>query len=150
MNDVLDILLSKFEALPDALEREGEKIMDKPDVQDFILDMNKATMYAGRRSDGTEIDPAYARTTVDMKRQKGQPADRVTLRDTGAFYGGLRVRNKRGSSEIEGTDPKTRDIQAKYDEGQSSVLGLDQAGLNETKDYIRPEFQEFAHNYFTQ
>ena len=41
---------------------------------------------------GTEpIEPPYAKRTVQRKRRKGQPYDRVTLRDKGKFHKSLRV-----------------------------------------------------------
>jgi hypothetical protein len=43
-------------------------------------------MNAGIRSDGAEITPQYAASTVARKKRKGQPSDHVTLRDTGEYH----------------------------------------------------------------
>lgn len=48
--------------------------------------LNAEQMYMGKRSDGQEITPAYAPSTIERKKRKGQPFDRVTLRDTGLFH----------------------------------------------------------------
>ena len=40
----------------------------------------------GIRADGTPITPEYTPFTISIKREKGQPTDRVTLKDTGEFY----------------------------------------------------------------
>lgn len=48
--------------------------------------MNAEQMYMGVRSDGQAITPGYAASTIEQKKKKGQPYDRVTLRDTGLFH----------------------------------------------------------------
>lgn len=40
----------------------------------------------GIRSDGSDITPPYSAYTISLKQAKGQPTDRVTLKDTGEFY----------------------------------------------------------------
>lgn len=48
--------------------------------------LNTEQLYMGITSEGKEITPAYAASTIVRKKSKGQPYDRVTLRDTGQFY----------------------------------------------------------------
>ena len=48
-------------------------------------------LYQGINSEGIDIKPAYANSTIRIKRKKGQPIDRVTLFDTGDFYNSLEV-----------------------------------------------------------
>ena len=48
-------------------------------------------LYQGRDSKGIDIKPAYADSTIKIKKRKGLPADRVTLFDTGDFYNSLEV-----------------------------------------------------------
>lgn len=43
-------------------------------------------MFSGKLSTGEDITPEYALSTIAAKKRKGQPYDRVTLRDTGDFY----------------------------------------------------------------
>lgn len=43
-------------------------------------------MYAGKKKTGGKITPGYRPRTKTLKKKKGQPIDRVTLKDTGAFY----------------------------------------------------------------
>lgn len=54
--------------------------------EQMVLDMNREQMYSGIRSDGTRIEPEYTATTISIKQRKGQPTDRVTLKDTGDHY----------------------------------------------------------------
>lgn len=51
-----------------------------------ILDLQKEQMSAGLADKGDEIQPGYTKKTREIKQKKGQPSDRVTLKDTGAFY----------------------------------------------------------------
>ena len=59
--------------------------------ENFIIKMNTEQMYKGELSTGKEIRPSYAPATIAYKKRKGQPFDRVTLRDTGQFYKKLKV-----------------------------------------------------------
>lgn len=52
----------------------------------FIVDMNAQQMYAGEKATGKPIKPPYAPATIRYKQKKGQPTNRVTLRDTGDFH----------------------------------------------------------------
>ena len=70
----------------------------------------------GTYSDGTPIvtykaQPPfrYAPFTVAIKKSKGQPTDRVTLRDSGAFYQSIRVVAGSDSLTIEGDTDKFSD-----------------------------------------
>ena len=40
----------------------------------------------GVDNENKAIEPAYTPTTVSIKKSKGQPTNRVTLKDTGDFY----------------------------------------------------------------
>lgn len=56
----------------------------------------------------------YAPKTIALKRKKGQPTNRVTLRDTGAFYAGMRVIFDAGGFRITSDDRKTEELVDKY------------------------------------
>jgi glycerol-3-phosphate cytidylyltransferase-like family protein len=67
----------------------------------------------------------YSPMTVAIKRLKGQPTDRVTLRDTQDFYIGITVKPERSEVIINSSDEKTSKLIEMY--------GEDIFGLN--KDY---------------
>ena len=54
-----------------------------------IAEWNRRQMYAGKDSAGVKMVPPYTASTKKQKRKKGQPINRVTLKDTGAFYASL-------------------------------------------------------------
>ena len=56
----------------------------------------------------------YKPLTVIIKRAKGQPTDRTTLLDSGAFYRGFFASSKNDLLVITSKDSKTPDLLAKY------------------------------------
>jgi hypothetical protein len=58
---------------------------------------------------------------VQLKNEKNQPTDRVTLRDTGDFHKSIKVDADRTYFEIYATDWKTDDLKEKYGD---EILGL--------------------------
>jgi hypothetical protein len=84
------------------------------ETAESVADFNRRQMYAGIRSTGTEIKPLYAPLTILIKDQKGQPTDRVTLKDTGEFYAGVFVDVNSETFEIDSTDEKSEALKGKY------------------------------------
>ena len=56
-----------------------------------IKQLQTEQVYSGTTNKGGDIKPSYALSTRITKRRKGQPTDRVTLRDTGDFYNSLEI-----------------------------------------------------------
>ena len=79
-----------------------------------ITEFNRSQLYDGIRSTGTEIKPSYAPYTILVKDQKGQPTDRVTLKDTGDFYQGIYVDVNSETFDISSSDSKTDALVKKY------------------------------------
>lgn len=82
--------------------------------EQMVLDMNREQMYAGMRSDGTKIEPEYTATTISIKQRKGQPTDRVTLKDTGDHYREMFIQYGDDAFAIFSDDEKAPKLQAKY------------------------------------
>ena len=90
-------------------------------ITEQMADKNAAQMFTGLRSDGTEITPTYKDTTIMIKKKKGQPSDRVTLRDTGSFYRGIKVTVEGDIIETDSSDEKAEKLKEKYGE---NIFGL--------------------------
>jgi uncharacterized protein involved in type VI secretion and phage assembly len=69
-----------------ALDIDQEVTESFNDTTEEFTRRNAEQMYFGIDKDGKEITPGYAESTIRYKKRKGQPYDRVTLRDTGAFH----------------------------------------------------------------
>ena len=72
------------------LDRIVNIILSDRDVQDFIINLNtEGQLFKGIDSLGVSLDSIggdYAASTKARKGRKGQPTDRVTLKDSGDFY----------------------------------------------------------------
>ena len=120
-------------------------ILKKKEVQDYILSLNRwSQLYdEGIDSEGNKLRSqfakfgrAYSDTTTIIKEKKGQPTDRVTLYDTGAFYRSFRVRIGSDEFEIEANSKKDS---GDLIETWGPVLGLTDESLQFVINAIRDE-----------
>jgi hypothetical protein len=79
-------------------------------------------LYQGKNSKGIDIKPAYAQSTIKIKRKKGQPTDRVTLFDRGDFYRSLEVIAGKNNAIIRTVISYSVFLVDKY----ADILGLDE------------------------
>lgn len=89
--------------------------------QDQAKDLNRVQMFAGIKIDNSAILPDYADSTKRYKFNKGQPIDRVTLRDTGVFYRDLTIEAR--PDEVVFSSPTTYSAFL-FDKYGNNVLGL--------------------------
>lgn len=91
----------------------------------FIVDCvaNKQLFDRGVNALGVSIMDyrPYTPLTVQLKSEKNQPTDRVTLKDTGDFHKSIKVDADRTYFEIYATDWKTDDLKEKYGD---EIFGL--------------------------
>lgn len=92
----------------------------------------------GERADGAAITPPYTSFTKSIKMQKGQPTNRVTLRDTGAFHRSVSVRWQATEFQIVASDPKTPLLVQKY---SPKILGLSDASIDRLNVLLLPKVQ---------
>lgn len=91
------------------------------ETADNIAELNRGQMFIGKRADDSEILPTYSDLTIEIKDENGQPSDRVTLKDSGAFWASIKVNVATDTFEIMATDEKSDKLQKKYG---TAVLGL--------------------------
>jgi hypothetical protein len=108
------------------------------DNEHYIVDLNTEDQLfqQGIDSDGSQVGPGYAPLTITIKRQKGQPTDRVTLRDTGDFHKSFKISYGADSFAIMATDPKSRELEQKYGR---EIFGLTDDSVAEATEIVRPE-----------
>ena len=96
----------------------------------------------GQDSKGSIIRPAYRPATVRIKKAKGQPTDRVTLKDTGRFHKNLIVTPKEDYVEISSDVEYAKYLFKRYGD---DVLGIQEELLKEfVVRYVVPKIQEDA------
>lgn len=118
-----------------------KSIIDAGDVTAFILDANaQEQLYEeGINSIGVDIMDymPYRPLTIAIKEEKGQPTNRVTLRDEGDFQDSFFLEVSDSQFEIKASDSKTEKLIRKYGR---AILGLTDENIRIlTWDWIHPE-----------
>ena len=137
LNAILN-LRAKLSAINDSLRDNTLVIasLSKPINEAQICELNseKQLYDYGVNALGVEISDyqPYAQFTVYAKRSKGQPSDRVTLRDTGDFHGSFFVKFGKDGFVIDATDSKRDKLVRKYGK---QIFGL----TPESKTYVSNE-----------
>lgn len=104
-----------------------------------ILQEQKDQLFRGEKSDGQPITPAYRPRTIAIKKRKGQPTDRVTLKDTGRFYSGTILDVRPNTIVIDSEDPKTKWLLEKYGE---KIFGLNGVSRTILKPVLQSEIKQ--------
>lgn len=142
-------LLSAIEKKIEALEKISKngpeiaaKILEEND--NIIIDMNTDDQLfdKGITSDGQKIaalDP-YSPFTVKIKKAKGQPTDRVTTRDSGAFHGSFTADKVGTTIKLGATDSKTKKLLDRYGPNLFGVTDENQEELSES--YVKPAMEK--------
>ena len=112
--------------------------------ESVIVDMNAENQLfeKGVNALGVSISSyrPYSDKTVEIKKMKGQPFNRVTLRDTGDFHSAFFVRVSRENFSIDSTDWKTKKLVKKYGDQKGDIFGLTDENLTELiTEYVAPE-----------
>lgn len=90
---------------------------------------------------------AYTEVTIGFKKLKGQPTNRVTLRDEGDFHDSFSIILTNTYFEIIASDPKTEKLKKKY----GPILGLtDENILEISHNYILPELRKILIKYLNR
>lgn len=119
------------------------EIIDDAETTAFIIDCNaqKQLYEHGINNLGVSIADymPYAPLTISIKEAKGQPTDRVTLRDEGDFEDSFYLEVNNTQFEIKASDFKTEELIKKYGR---QILGLTAENIAELIwHYIYPALQ---------
>lgn len=114
----------------------------------FICDMNSENQLfeKGITREGIKINSyaPYSKNTIAVKITKGQPTNRVTLRDTGKFHASFVVYADDTKFFIDAKDWKTNKLGEKYGE---EIFGLTDENINELIwEYIYPALMNKVRN----
>lgn len=101
------------------LDNEITNILNE--VEPDIVETQTERLWKGILSDDGNIVPEYTFVTTDIKLRKGQPVDRVTLKDTGDFYNEIYARQHGQEVIIDSSDNKSGKLKEKYGE---KIFGL--------------------------
>ena len=102
---------------------ENEALKSVQKDSDKVEEKERERIFDGKTFTGENITPSYKPYTVMVKEQKGQPTDRVTLKDTGDFHRSIKFEVSKTITQLTATDDKTAKLEAKY----ANILGLSES-----------------------
>lgn len=107
-----------------------KEIVEKEEAR--ICDMNSEEQLYEKGQNALGVDIMdylpYRPLTIRIKTEKGQPTDRVTLRDTGDFHGSFFVEANNEGFRIDAKDWKRDELVQKYG---MQIFGLNDENMNE-------------------
>lgn len=135
-------LVYRLRRFKDILDEElRDEIMKHEDV--IVQMVAQEQLYEeGIEGRGIEIMSyqPYTARTIKIKQKKGQPYDRVTLKDTGEFYSSLHVEFDDEGFYVTSTDDKAKYLLARYGK---TIFRLTNENFSELlRNYIRPSLKE--------
>jgi hypothetical protein len=138
----LDELISRLKSFEGEIIKVIEEVVREND--NIVLDMNAEDQLfeKGITRKGVEIASfaPYAPLTVEIKKMKGQPTSRVTLRDEGDFHRSFYIEYQADGFQIKASDWKTEDLMFRYGE---EILGLTDDNFHAfAVDYVKPALNE--------
>lgn len=113
-----------------------ETIVTEMNTEDQLFDQ-------GINSEGESIISyaPYSDITIEIKRELGQPVDRVTLRDEGDFHDSFELEEAETGVLIVAKDTKTDELIFQYGD---SIIGLTEDNLEELAFvYVLPKLLEY-------
>ena len=132
------IIDEKVQALRRFKDRVDEIIIEeaKKQEEEILIMVKQEQLFQGIDAQGRQISPPYAESTIKRKIKKGQPTDRVTLKDTGFFYFSFFIDYQPKEFTIQAEDIKTIFLLARYG---LDILGLTPDNIDKLSGLIRPE-----------
>ena len=135
-------LVYKLRRFKDILDEElRDEIMKHEDI--IVQMVAQEQLYEkGIEGRGIEIMSyqPYTARTIKIKQKKGQPYDRVTLKDTGEFYNSLHVEFDDEGFYVTSTDDKAKYLLARYGK---TIFRLTNENFSELlRNYMRPSLKE--------
>ena len=137
-SDLLYKLKSRVEQFQDNIISDVRDIVIENKA--LIIDMNAENQLyeQGVNNLGVNISDymPYTDATVEFKKMKGQPYNRVTLRDEGDFHSSFYIDARETEFELKASDWKTEKLTKKYGR---QILGLTDENKSElTWSYVFP------------
>lgn len=110
---VLQRLRNRIKSIPaNTVAAVAETIANNPT---FVADLNVEQLKThGITALAKPVEPPYAKITRSIKKMKGQPYNRVTLRDKGDFHDSFYVLIEGDGFRIDAKDEKRDDLADKY------------------------------------
>jgi hypothetical protein len=108
--------------------------------QVLITQQTEGQFDKGQDSNGMQFVPSYAMSTKVIKKSKGQPTDRVTLKDTGDLYSNITITANTTNAMIEANTEYFKYLVTHY--SNNSILGIQADAMEEfLLEFTLPEIE---------
>lgn len=133
--NAIEAKIKKLESFKASINDKIRDIIKANEVTILNYNRENQLFELGETSEGIKISSyaPYTRLTIVNKQIKKQPVDRVTLKDTSAFYTGFYIIYEDDQFTIWSNDKKTTDLVTKY--------GIEIFGLS------NDNIAKFSHSY---
>lgn len=144
--DIINALLKRVVEFNNGLTS-GEYFKEAVEENEaFIVELNSEEQLFEKGITSTGVSIAdyapYSPVTVEIKQQKGQPVNRVTLRDEGDFHASFAIVADNEQFEIVANDWKVKDLTLYYGD---EILGLTDDNIRvAAREFVYPELMEKA------
>ena len=139
-------LIDKLQSVADLeLNEVAFKIASEKEVKELVIRLNtqgektSQLFELGEDSLGDSLGE-YSPFTVEKKKDKNQPFDRITLKDTGEFYNSFVVVPYRGGFTIK-ANPIKEDSNL-FDDFGADIIGLNEVNLQILRDVYKDKVLE--------
>lgn len=106
----------------------------------IALDFNIEQLLAGEDSKGKKLEPPYSERTIEYKKAKNQPFDRVTTRDEGEFHQKFYLITEKFPILFDSHSLKTPKLTNQYG---PDLFGTNKENTVEFVREIKPEIQAY-------
>lgn len=123
------------------------EITQEKETQDFLIEVLQDQLFTtGEDGNGLSLGD-YSPVTVQIKRAKNQPTDRITLKDTGEFYESYEIEPFKGGFIIDADGQKSPsdNLFVKYGD---DILKPNDETLTEIAEYYEHKLFEYWQNLF--
>ena len=142
----LEDLLNKILSLEGKEDEIIEEITKQKETQEFIIFVLQEQLFqTGEDGKGVQIG-MYSPFTIEIKKRKGQPFDRVTLKDTGDFYDSYTITPIPGGFIIDANDEK--EDKNLFDIYGDDILLPNQDSLDLIAEYYEEQLIEYIKKLF--
>jgi len=117
-----------------------KEITEEQETQDFLINLLQDQLFTtGEDGNGVSLGD-YSPVTIEIKKRKGQPTDRITLKDTGEFYKSYFIVAYVGGFVVDADDLK--------DDGTSKTRLFNQYG----DDVLKPNIEtiQLINEYYVE
>jgi phage gpG-like protein len=111
----------KLKELKDTINK-GIQTSIQKNEQVLVKQQTDVQFDEGKDSNSISFIPSYATSTIIAKRRKGQPTDRVTLKDTGDLYKSISIKANTTQAVISASVPYFNYLVTHYK--NNSILGI--------------------------